>query len=133
MQIIQEGKAGLLKSKPGYHYPNFRLPREFQNLIGEDYKVFTTSFEGAQAFLLVFPDISSKSDESFTTSCKTIDDAKLENIEKSLNEIRQLMTPKDDLGLQGERESLDSSHPCLWAQPDSNRRPPPCKGGVITN
>ena len=47
MQIIQEGKAGLLKSKPGYHYPNFRLPREFQNLIGEDYKVFTTSFKPA--------------------------------------------------------------------------------------
>jgi hypothetical protein len=68
MIIIHEGKAGLLKSKPGYHYPNIRLPREYQNLIGEEYKIFTITFEGAQAFLLVFPEISLKSEESFTTS-----------------------------------------------------------------
>ena len=126
MEIIHEGIAGLLKSRPGYHYPNFRLPRDYQNLIGEEYKIFTTSFKGAQAFLLVFPDIPSSDKESFTIGCKTEGDPKLDMIEKSLNEIKDLLTSNNNPEINNDSKEE-------WAQPDSNRRPPPCKGGVITN
>jgi hypothetical protein len=50
-------KVGLLKLKPGYHYPVIRFPKEYQNLIGEQVKFFSTDFKGAQAFLVVTPDV----------------------------------------------------------------------------
>ena len=98
MQFIQQGKVGLLKSRPGYHYPNFRLPRDYQNLIGENYKIFTTSFEGAKAFLLVLPDIPSHTQESFTTNCKIPDGYILKNIENSIEEIKGLLGGKSERG-----------------------------------
>jgi hypothetical protein len=52
MQLVGKSKIGKLSAK-GNDYPQFRLPVQYANTVGEVADVFETEHEGKQAFLIV--------------------------------------------------------------------------------
>lgn len=127
MQLIQSGKIGVVRPKPDYSYPLIRLPTEYADIINEHYLIYATQSEGRKAFLIVFSEIPAElEDNKESKSCITTDQNTLESMNDTLREIKELLAQN----LKSERKNEEDT---LWAQPDSNRRPPPCKGGVITN
>ena len=63
MDQILECRFGHAHPNPGYYYPVIRIPKGYQKLLGEYVKIFSTEFVGAQAFLVVTPDVPVRNDQ----------------------------------------------------------------------
>ncbi len=53
MERVFESKVTALKASKTRIYPTIRLPKEFSEIIGKKTEIYTTSYEGKLAFLVV--------------------------------------------------------------------------------
>jgi hypothetical protein len=101
-------KISLQSHKPAFSYPIIRLPRDLKELAGQIVNIYETEIDGVRGF--------------FVTSHL----ANLAKLDKSTtNNGQSQKDPQSPLIRQSTPENQ-------WARPDSNRRPPPCEGDVIT-
>jgi hypothetical protein len=138
MWQIADSKIGTIHSKPNVKYPIIRLPQEYVEIIGQRAHIYKTDHDGRPAFLVVpyTPDSGQLTAESKSRvsklSLETDTEARLSALELQIAELKSLLLTK--------RKSKSSQSPLFrqstpknqWARPDSNRRPPPCEGDVIT-
>ena len=94
MDQISECRFGHARPKPGYHYPVIRFPQEYQNLIGEQVRIFSTEFEGSQAFLVVAPGIPVRNTNKLINKSDTGLEKRLTVLEQSLSELKELIELK---------------------------------------
>ena len=109
MRKIFTTKISLQSHDPTFSYPIIRLPRELKELAGHVASIYDGEINGFRGFFVV-PHLANlaKLDEN-------IEDADQNDLWPKCGLIDQ-STPKNQ-----------------WARPDSNRRPPPCQGDVITS
>ncbi len=138
MQLIGKSKIGKLSAK-GITYPQLRLPQQYSEAIGEKACVFKTEHEGKQAFLIVTEHAVPNEDRVLKPNEEVLKqepyrglDERLSTLESQIAELKSLLfinenqkAPQSPLFRQSTQER--------WARPDSNRRPPPCEGDVITS
>ena len=139
MQLVGKSKIGKLSAK-GNDYPQFRLPVQYANTVGEVADVFETEHEGKQAFLIVTEHSVPKEDTVLKPSEEVLKQRPHESLDKRLtaleSQIAELISllpiTKNQKAPQSPlfRQSTPKNQ---WARPDSNRRPPPCQGDVITS
>jgi hypothetical protein len=111
MKKIFTTKISLQSSNPTFSYPIIRLPRELKALAGRIANVYQTEIDGVQGFFIALQ----------------LD--KLDNLDKFVESNGQ----KNSQQKSSSEPVISSKHPKKrWARPDSNRRPPPCEGDVIT-
>jgi hypothetical protein len=137
LQHIGDSKIGTIKSKPNVKYPMIRLPQEYVQIIGQRAHIYKTDHDGQPAFLVVpYAEASAQSAASKSRvskpSLETEAESRLSALESQIAELKSLLlTNQNQKALQSPlfRQSTQKER---WARPDSNRRPPPCEGDVIT-
>ena len=101
-------KISLQSHDPTFSYPIIRLPRDLKELAGQIVNIYETEIEGVQGFFVV-PHLA------------------------NLAKLDEKIDDPDLIDVRPKRDLIDQSTPeNQWARPDSNRRPPPCEGDVIT-
>ena len=108
MQKIFTTKISLQSSNPTFSYPIIRLPRELKELAGRIANIYQTEIDGVEGFFVAL---------------------QFDNLDKFVESNRQI----NSRSKSSPEPVISSKHPeNQWARPDSNRRPPPCEGDVIT-
>jgi hypothetical protein len=138
MEPIGKSKIGKLSAK-GNDYPQLRLPQRYVDTVGEVADVFETEHEGKQAFLIVTEHGVPKEDTVLKPSEEVLKPVEETEAESRLSAIESQIAELKSLLLENQK-SKSSPEPVIsskhsknkWARPDSNRRPPPCQGDVIT-
>ncbi len=120
MQLLCKHKISLHSATASHSYPVIRLPREFAPLAGETAHICQTEWDGKLAFVIT---VDKPVGKIFANEGGSQLEARLAALEKEISEL------KDALFLN----ESGSLHKNRWARPDSNRRPPPCQGDVITS
>jgi hypothetical protein len=138
MHLIGKSKIGKLSAK-GNHYPQLRLPPQYANTVGEVADVFETEHEGKQAFLIVTEHSVPNEDMVLKPSEEVLKQRPHESLDKRLTALESQIAELQSLLLTHENRKApqsplfrQSTPENQWARPDSNRRPPPCEGDVIT-
>ena len=114
MKKIFTTKISLQSSNPTFSYPIIRLPRELKELAGRIANIYQTEIDGVEGFFVAL-------------QLDKLDNlGKLDNFVESNRQInsRSKSSPEPSFRKSSTKER--------WARPDSNRRPPPCEGDVIT-
>ena len=135
MQRVGKSKIGRLNAK-NLSYPQLRLPHQYFSTIGDVASVFETQHEGKQAFLIVtehtVPNqntVLKPSEEVLKPVAAIAAEARLSALESDIRDLKSSILKNesvmDNCNEKGTQER--------WARPDSNRRPPPCQGDVITS
>jgi hypothetical protein len=126
MQFLCKRKISIHSSTPLHGYPTIRLPREFTALIGESARIYLGEDKDKFAFKVI---IDKKVDNFCTNSEKSQLEDRLSELESEISELKSLLLLNEsDSFHKNKKESLRR-----WARPDSDRRPPPCQGDVITS
>jgi hypothetical protein len=108
MKKIFTTKISLQSRNPMFSYPIIRLPRDLKELAGRIVNIYEIEIDGIRGFF-VAPHL-----------------ANLAKLDKSVGHSAELnSSPKCGLIAKSTQKER-------WARPDSNRRPPPCEGDVIT-
>ena len=135
MEPIGKSKIGKLSAK-GNNYPQLRLPQRYVNTVGEVADVFETEHEGKQAFLIVTEHGVPKEDMVLKPSEEVLKQQPHESLDKRLSALESQIAELKTLLLTTQNQKAprsplfhQSTPKNQWARPDSNRRPPPCKGG----
>ncbi len=138
MEPIGKSKIGKLSAK-GNNYPQLRLPQRYVNTVGEVADVFETEHEGKQAFLIVTEHGVPKEDMVLKPSEEVLKQQPHESLDKRLSALESQIAELKTLLLTTQNQKAprsplfhQSTPKNQWARPDSNRRPPPCEGDVIT-
>jgi hypothetical protein len=136
MRFLGKSKIGRLTAKKGKIYPQIRLPPRLTDTIGEIADVFETERNGKRAFLLVTKQSVLHNDTVLQPNKKVVkpngeidNDHRFEALESQISELKSLLLLNEGDSLHKNKNETDSE----WARPDSNRRPPPCQGDVITD
>ena len=139
MQHIGKSKIGKLSAK-GNDYPQLRLPLQYVNTVGEVADVFESEHEGKQAFLIVTEHAVPKEDTVLKPSEEvlkpveeTAAESRLSALESQIAELKSLLLKNENQEAPLSPLFRQSTTENRWARPDSNRRPPPCQGDVITS
>ena len=139
MEPIGKSKIGKLSAK-GNDYPQLRLPQRYVNTVGEVADVFETEHEGKQAFLIVTEHgvpkddtVLKPSEEVLKPVEETEAESRLSALESQIAELKTLLLTTQNQKAPQSPLFRQSSPKNQWARPDSNRRPPPCQGDVITS
>jgi hypothetical protein len=139
MQYLGKTKIGRFCSNPSVIYPQMRLPQDTKDVIGETAQIYATKHDGKRAFLFVLDDTQIQHDKSdddasqvlqfdaniLQLSAKSSVEARLSTLESDINALKSLL-------FSNESEAFTKIKN-RWARPNSNRRPSPCKGDVITS
>jgi hypothetical protein len=138
MQLIGKSKIGKLSAK-GIDYPQLRLPKRYFDAVGKTACIYETEHEGRQAFLIVTEHSVPKEDTVLKPSEEVLKQRPLESHDKRLTALEsQIAELKSLLPITQNQKApqsplfRQSTPKNQWARPDSNRRPPPCEGDVIT-
>jgi hypothetical protein len=134
-----------LNAKAGVVYPLIRLPKGYADKIGKVAEIFEAEHLNRRALLVTFNDGDSRSEVIQPDSKviqllpKVIQLNRKEDLEARLRELESQIAELKSLLLENESQKAPQS-PLFrqstqerWARPDSNRRPPPCQGDVITS
>ena len=109
MKKIFTTKISLQSSNPTFSYPIIRLPRERKELAGRIANVYEADIDGVEGFFVAL---------------------QLDNLDKFVESNGQINSEPESTPEPSFRKSTAKNK---WARPDSNRRPPPCQGDVITS
>jgi uncharacterized small protein (DUF1192 family) len=138
MQLIGKSKIGKLSAK-GNDYPQLRLPKLYYDAVGKTARIYETEHEGRQAFLIVTEQSVPKEDTVLKPSEEVLKQRPHESVDKRLSALESQIAELKALLLTNENQKApqsplfrQSTPKNQWARPDSNRRPPPCEGDVIT-
>jgi hypothetical protein len=66
-----------------------------------------------------------------TANGSNLIEKRFSSLESQIAELKELLITNKTLEIPQSPLALQSTHQ-RWARPDSNRRPPPCEGDVIT-
>jgi hypothetical protein len=139
MRFIGTSKIGRLSAKKSKIYPQIRLPPRLADIIGEIADVFETERNGKRAFLLVTKQSVLHHDMVLQHGEKVVkldneidDDQRFDALESQIAELRSLLLENENQKAPQSPLFHQSTPKNQWARPDSNRRPPPCEGDVIT-
>ena len=130
MNYIGSSKIGTIRSKPNVKYPMIRLPQEYSEIIGQIAHVYKTDHEGQPAFLVVpytqeSAQLVELKPKVSKLSLETGVEARLSALESQISELKSLLLKNESATFHKNKNR--------WARPNSNRRPSPCKGDVITS
>jgi hypothetical protein len=132
MRFVGKSKIGRLSAKEGKIYPQIRLPPHLTDIIGDVADVFETERNGKRAFLLVTKQSVLVNDTVLQPSEKVVKlydetecNRRFEALESQISELKSLL-----FSIESEAFTKIKNR---WARPNSNRRPSPCKGDVITS
>ena len=136
MRFVGKSKIGRLSAKKGKIYPQIRLPPHLADTIGEIADVFETERDGKRAFLLVTNHhvldnnmVLHPSQKVVKPDAETDYDRRLQALESQINELKSFLLLNEGDCLHKNNKEAQGK----WARGDSNARPPPCEGDVITN
>ena len=145
MQYVGKSKVTKLNAKAGVVYPLIRLPKTCADEIGKVAEIFETQHDNRRALLVTFSDgewpfeVIQPESKVIQLLPKVIQPDGLNNVESRLLELESQIAELKSLLLENENQKAPQS-PLFrqstkkrWARPDSNRRPPPCQGDVITS
>ena len=121
MQQICTHTISVQNSTPSHAYPIIRLPREFQELVGSKAGIYQTAYDGKLAFLIT---VDKPVDKICANEGRSQFAERLCALEIEISELKSALS-------NNELEKLSKTEN-KWARPDSDRRPPPCEGDVIT-
>ena len=125
MRYIGKSKISTLHSKPDISYPLIRLPQLYKHLIGETAQIFMTDYEGKSGFLILLEERENDS-KVVKQSLETRIESRLSAIVSKIEELSNFLLKNNNNNPTEKREKQ-------WARGDSNARPPPCQGDVITS
>jgi hypothetical protein len=109
MKKIFTTKVSVQSRNPTFSYPIIRLPRDLKELAGQIVNIYETEIEGVRGFFVV----------PYLANLAKLDKSTVKNGQSQ----RALQSPLFHQSTQKKR----------WARGDSNARPSPCKGDVITS
>jgi mRNA degradation ribonuclease J1/J2 len=145
MQHVGKSKVTKLNAKAGVVYPLIRLPKTFADEIGKIAEIFETQHDNKRALLVTFNDMEGpfeviqQESKVIQLLPEVIQPNGLNNIESRLSALESQIAELKSLHLENENQKApqsplfrQSTPENRWARPDSNRRPPPCQGDVIT-
>ena len=122
MQLLCKHKIGLHSATVSHSYPVIRLPREFVSLAGKMAHIYQTAYEGKLAFVMT---VDKPVDKICANEERSQVEERLSSLESQINELKSLL-------FSNESEAFTKIKN-RWARGDSNARPSPCKGDVITS
>ncbi len=139
MHYIGKSKISPLYSKGRIIYPQIRLPQRYNDVIGETAHIFETKHDGKRAFFILTREVEERESKFFKRENKVLKpehkflkpisedsiESRLSALESKIDEILKLIFSNQNL-IEVEKEKK-------WARGDSNARPPPCEGDVITS
>jgi len=140
MQYIGKSKISKLRSKPTIVYPQLHLPKRYFDLIGQTAHFFEIEdIDGAHAFFTITDQTGREraqpknlvlklASEVSKLNCQKDVEERLLELESQINELKSLLLLNESFSLHNNKKEDEHE----WARPDSNRRPPPCQGDVIT-
>jgi hypothetical protein len=140
MQLIGKSKVTKLNAKAGIVYPLIRLPKIYADEIGKTAEIFETKHENKRALVVTFDQQTEAGSEVIQLTPKVIQPHYQQDLEATLCELESQIAELKSLLLENQKSKsspepvISSKHPKnKWARSDSNRRPPPCQGDVITS
>jgi hypothetical protein len=140
MQLIGKSKVTKLNAKAGIVYPLIRLPKIYAGEIGKTAEIFETKHENKRALVVTFDEQTEVSSEIIQLTPKVIQPHCQQDLESTLCELESQIVELKSLLLTTQNQKApqsplfrQSTRKIQWARPDSNRRPPPCQGDVITS
>ena len=133
MQYIGTSKISRLNPKPNLTYPLIRLPQRYATVIGKTAHIYESWEEGQKAIVLVFDEAESSDTENKERVIQPVTkpnsefdfSARIAVLEEEIRQFRTLIEKEAHLTPNIKKNQ--------WARPDSDRRPPPCQGDVITS
>ncbi|MGA7075354.1 MAG: hypothetical protein WBZ42_02235 [Halobacteriota archaeon] len=129
MKRVGKSKVTKLKAKADIVYPLIRLPKTYADEIGQVAEIFEPWRNNKRALFIVF-DEAAVPPKIIQPSAKAIQLDSSKRIKNRLQELESEIKELYSIIFSNERDSLHENKN-QWAQPDSNRRPPPCEGDVI--
>jgi hypothetical protein len=146
MHHLGKSKVTKLKAKAGVAYPLIRLPKTCADEIGKVAEIFETEYNNRRVLLVTLDDgaehpLLVRADSKVIQLLpKVIQPDGINNVESRLSALESQIAELKSLLLENENQKApqsplfrQSSPKNKWARPDSNRRPPPCQGDVITS
>ncbi len=129
MQYVGKSKISKLHPQPNTIYPLIRLPQQCADVIGETAHIFQTEHEGEKAFLILLKNKETTKRKVIKEIIKSKPEIDLKShllaVESKIDDILELLFRNRD----SKDHNLAKKQ---WARGDSNARPPPCEGDVIT-
>ena len=135
MNYLGKSKIGKQYSKPDITYPIIRLPLKCSEVIGTSIQIYKTEHAGQSAFVII-PDNEESESLKLEVAQLTLkvaqpksedsSESRLAAIESKIKELNNFLLKNYDDNPTEKREKR-------WARGDSNARPPPCEGDVITS
>ncbi len=131
VQLAGKSKVTRLNAKTGNTYPLVRLPKAFANEIGNTAKMYEVWKNGSRSLIITFPKSSELKEviqpkpEVIQLNCSNDVEERLLELESQISELRTLLLLNESPRFHKNKNR--------WARGDSNARPSPCKGDVITS
>ncbi len=134
MHYIGKSKIGKQHSKPTITYPIIRLPVQCSKAIGTSVQIYKSEYAGQSVFVII-PD-NEKSEnlnqEVAQPNAKVVQPHHENDIESRISALESSIEGLKTLIFKNGELINDQSPKKQWARGDSNARPPPCEGDVIT-
>jgi hypothetical protein len=129
MRYLGKSKISKLHPQPNTIYPLIRLPQQCADVIGVTAHIFQTEHEGEKAFLILLNNRETAKRKIIKEFIKSKPEIELKShlitLESKIDEVYALLFKNRDL----KSSQITKKQ---WARGDSNARPPPCEGDVIT-
>jgi len=117
MEHLGKSKLTKLQAKPEISYTLIRLPQSELDHVGETAHIFKTEYNGKPMYVISL-------DEEF--------DGKINVVQQEAKSDLELRLEALEKEVYKHLESENKEDKDEWARRNSNSRPPPCEGDVIT-
>ena len=135
MHYLGKSKIGKQYSKPAIIYPIIRLPLKCSEAIGTSIQIYKTEHAGQSVFVII-PDNEEGESlklEVAQPNAKVVQPETETNLESRLLSLESKIKELNNFLLKNYDDNPTEKREKRWARGDSNARPPPCEGDVITS
>jgi hypothetical protein len=132
VQRVGKSKVTKLTAKADAVYPLIRLPKAYKDEIGKTAEIFETQHDNKRVLLVTFNELAEANSEVKQPERKVIQlecqkeiEARLLLLESEISDLKSALFLNESSSFNKIKNR--------WARGDSNARPSPCKGDLITS